>query len=559
MMQNKLKVLLICDFPSSFFSKILRKKIINYSIEITSPDILGVLVNLQNKSANFWKKKYDIIVIWSDINKILSNFNKAKNLEKYSKNKLNNELIKFSKLVIRLSKNGKYLIFNSWNLPTTEKGVGFNDLKFDFGLKNLLLQTNLNLSQLFKPSNNIILFDIDEIISEIGKDSYSYESYYLTKVFFTNLFFEHYSNRINIIIENLFGGVKKIIILDLDNTLWGGIIGDIGWEKINIGGHNSKGESFYDFQTYLKSLKQKGILLSICSKNNEKLALEAFKKNNGMVLSINDFANWRINWKNKSKNIKEILNEVNLPESAAVFIDDSEFEREEVRSKMKEITILNLPKDVRLYLKSLKEANLFHFSKITKEDKNRSKFFQIEKKRKETKTNYNSNTDWLKSLDIKMNVNPITKQNFDRSLQLYNKTNQMNLTTRRKNRDELNNEINKKNNLFLTFSISDSFGDYGLTGILSLNIIKNKAVLNDFILSCRVFGREIEKNMINYAIKICKQKKINSINAKYFKTQKNEICYNFFKNNFKLKSKNIFTINTDKKIKSNDIIKIYAK
>ena len=259
------------------------------------------------------------------------------------------------------------------------------------------------------------------------------------------------------------------------------------------------------------------------------------------------------------ENIKEILKEVNLPESSAVFIDDNKFEREEVRSKLSEITILDLPKDVRLYLKILKEANLFHFSKITMEDKNRSKFFQIEKKRNELKSKYNTNTEWLKSLNIKINVNKINKQNFDRTIQLFNKTNQMNLTTRRKNEDQLKHEIKQKNNLFFTFSISDSFGNYGLTGILSLKIRNSEAFLCDFILSCRVFGREIEHNMINYAIKKCKTYNIKFIEAKYFKTKKNEVCYNFFKNNFKIKSKHLFTINTKKNIKTNNIVKIYEK
>ena len=217
----------------------------------------------------------------------MSNFQKGKNIQKYSKKNLNVELNKFSKLIIKLSKNCKYLIFNSWKLPYEEKGLGFNDLKYDYGLKNLILQTNLNLSKLFKSSNNIILFDIDEIFEEVGKNSYSYESYYLTKVFYTNIFFEIYSKKINIILDNLYGRGKKIVILDLDNTLWGGIIGDIGWEKINVGGHNSQGESYTDFQTYLKSLKDRGILLSICSKNNEKIALDGFKNNN-MVLKIKD-------------------------------------------------------------------------------------------------------------------------------------------------------------------------------------------------------------------------------------------------------------------------------
>ena len=263
-----------------------------------------------------------------------------------------------------------------------------------------------------------------------------------------------------------------------------------------------------------------------------------------MVLSIKDFSTWRINWEKKSQNILEILNELNLPATSSIFIDDSKFEREEVKKTIKGIIVPDLPNDKRLYREFISNLNLFHFNEITKEDEKRTVYYQNEKKRVELKSNYKNNDEWLKTLNIKITIEEIQDSNIERTHQLFNKTNQMNLSTRRLSREKILELNSDKKYAFRVFSIIDSYGEYGLTGIISVFFENNKATLKDFILSCRVFGREIEDCMLNTVLLICKKRKFSKINATYIPTERNKICFDFVKNNFDLLKENSFEMKT---------------
>ena len=343
--------------------------------------------------------------------------------------------------------------------------------------------------------------------------------------------------------------LKKLLILDLDNTLWGGTIGDLGWKKIVLGGHDYLGEAFQDFQSKIKSLKNKGVQLAIISKNDEKVALEAFDKNKEMILKKEDFASWKINWDDKAKNLLEITKELNLSPDACVFIDDNINERNRIKTAISDVLVPDLPEDPSFYVDTLSKLNCFNKSDFTKEDELRTKFYKDEKKREKIKKNFVSHDAWLKSLKIKVTFEKVNSENKIRVLQLINKTNQMNLTTRRLNEDQLQKIIQDARIEIKALRVSDKLGDMGLVGIYVIKFEKKETNVLDFILSCRAFGRSIENLMVYNIFLSSKKNKSKKINFKYLKTKKNKPCLDFLKKlNLKKKNTNKYIYNFDFKL-----------
>ena len=201
----------------------------------------------------------------------------------------------------------------------------------------------------------------------------------------------------------------------MDNTIWGGNLGDLGWEKITLGGHSMLGEAFRDFQKKLKKLTNLGVQLAISSKNDEKNVLEALERNEEMVLKTKDFVTWKINWEDKAKNIKEIIKELNLSQENILFLDDNIRERMRVKSSLKKVQVPDLPNDPCNFSKFLSEKGYFNFNTtITLEDHNRLKFYKDEFKRKKNKENFISEDSWLKSLQTKITFQKINENNKDR-------------------------------------------------------------------------------------------------------------------------------------------------
>ena len=344
---------------------------------------------------------------------------------------------------------------------------------------------------------------------------------------FSNDFFKEAISDILNFYNSSLGLVKKLLILDLDDTLWGGIVGEVGWKKLRIGGHDYIGEAFQDFQSRVKSLKNNGILLAIASKNEESNAIEAINKHPEMNLTIDDFVAYKINWDDKAKNIAEMVKELNLGLQSVVFLDDSPFERERVREMLPEVYVPDLPKDPTEYSNFLSKLRCFDSAYVTEEDKKRSELYKSEFKRKKLKQNNKSLSKWIETLGLEIIIENINNKNSPRALQLLNKTNQMNLSTRRMTENEFQKWIGRKTNYLWTVRAKDKFGDYGIIGILSISISEKDAYLVDFVLSCRVVGRFIEETIIQFLKDFCHKKNIKKINGTYIKTQKNTLCYQF--------------------------------
>tara|TARA_Y100000590_G_scaffold135594_1_gene155149 strand:- start:20014 stop:21669 length:1656 start_codon:yes stop_codon:yes gene_type:complete len=549
----KKSIKLISDFNLDTYYNFLNQKINNKKYKLIKPNF-GLFFDSCFGVINS-KNKNHIIFVWTTISGVIKSFNSLINNENINLKKLQKEVDEYINIIKQLSTKTEYLIINSWSLPENVRGKYLNDYTDDMGLSKNINLINLKISNELKKQKNIIFLNMNFWIKNYNSD-YNPKLWYAAKIPYSQKVFENAANELNKIIHAFEGKNKKLIIVDLDNTLWGGVLGDLGWKKINLGGHNIEGEAFRDFQTNLKSFKNRGIQLAICSKNEEKNALEALEKNPNMILKKKDFATWRINWEDKAKNISEIMTELNLPNDAAVFIDDSISERERVKSSLKGIVVPDWPKDPCYYVSKLLSLDGLSVQHLTYEDKNRTKFYQDEKIRKKNKEKFISHEKWLSTLKTKVFFEKGNEKNKKRILQLINKTNQMNLTTRRISESTLDKLINSKNSYLFSCKVKDKFGDMGLVGVLSFAVYSNKIEIIDFILSCRAFGRSIEKLMLFKVIKNFKNKNIDKIVFKYLKTQKNKPCLDFLKNNLEKEKNNVFVHRKNTKFVPPKFVKI---
>lgn len=332
-------------------------------------------------------------------------------------------------------------------------------------------------------------------------------------------------------ISEIKGPRKKCLILDLDNTVWGGILGEDGLEGIKIGG-DYPGNAFLYFQEALISLSKNGVILSICSKNNEQDVLESWELNPFIKLNNKYISAYRINWNNKADNIREIAKELNIGLDSVVFIDDNPTERELVKQELPMVAVPDFPThpyELMIFYKQLVET-YFRVYELTKEDKSKTEQYKANAKRATEASRFTNIEDFIKSLDIEIDILPADKFNINRIAQMTQKTNQFNLTTHRYTEAEIESFL-KEGYLIYCINVKDRFGDNGITGAV---IIKNPEHQSDipqidsFLLSCRVLGKGIEDVFFKSILKMLERKGYDKVSASYIPTLKNKQVSNFF-------------------------------
>ena len=529
MIKDKVSINIISSFNHANFIGLLGNNN-DFKWQINDGNYNQIFQILSDKKLNIWKKKSDISLIWSTPESISPEFKKLLNHEKVNKNIIKKDIDFFFNCLRTVKKNSDIILIPNWILrEPNESSIALSFSK-KLGIEYHLSYMNYYLSELMNKEKNFYLLNSTKWLTNCGSEAtYNSKLWYLMKSPFSNEFYNEAILDVVSIFKTLKGLSKKLLVLDLDDTLWGGIVGEVGWKNLRIGGHDYLGEAFKDFQYKIKSLKNYGILLALCSKNNESTALEAIEKHPEMVLKLDDFVSYKINWNNKAKNILDITKELNIGLQSVVFLDDTPYERAHVKESLPEVTVPNLPLDPVNYSSFLSKLRYFDTSFISKEDKKRADLYKSEFKREKIKQNLKSDSQWLKTLELKITVENAKSENLPRTHQLLNKTNQMNLTTRRLSEKELNSWKNKSSNKLWTIRAKDKFGDYGIIGIISISIKNKSAKLEDFILSCRVVGRNIEKVMIEFVKDYCQKAKIDKIKGKYLKTKKNALLFEYFK------------------------------
>lgn len=319
----------------------------------------------------------------------------------------------------------------------------------------------------------------------------------------------------------LTSGRRKVLVLDLDNTLWGGVVGETGPQGILVGA-DGEGAAYLAFQKHVRQLRAKGVLLAVCSKNNENDAHEPFVKNDRMALRMNDFSSFHASWDAKPAGLRRIAAELNLGLDSFVFFDDNPAERAHVRAELPEVTVVEVPPDPAHYIRALEESLAFESTGLTEADSQRTSQYVAETQRRSSLSSATSPDEYLASLEMKAEVLEINHGNLDRVLDLVTKTNQFNLTTRRHSRTSVEEMTAAKNNVCFAVSLTDRFGDYGIVSVV-LAVPYDDATLriDTWLMSCRAMGRTLEHFVMNRIAALARQAGYEAVLGEYLPTPKN--------------------------------------
>ncbi|MBT6440274.1 MAG: HAD-IIIC family phosphatase, partial [Flavobacteriales bacterium] len=338
----------------------------------------GQVYQALDRSSQSW-----LDIVWTTPERVLPGFYRALQLERVMHEDILSEVDDFVQSLICESERNKYIFVAAWHL-SANNGYGMLDWQDGLGLSNLLAKCNLRLAEKISANKNIFVLPTHGWMEGL-EQPFSRKLWYAAKVPYVGGVFENAAKHIQQSIDAIEGKSRRLIVVDLDNTLWGGVVGEDGWRGVRLGGHDHVGEAFRDFQLALKALSNRGVQLAISSKNDEAVALEAIDNHPEMILKRDDFAAWRINWNDKALNIAEIAKEINLGLESIIFIDDNPAERLRVSDALPGVLVPEWPDDPAIYVETLLSLSCFEIAAITNEDRARTAMYVSERKRLNTK------------------------------------------------------------------------------------------------------------------------------------------------------------------------------
>ena len=441
--------------------------------------------------------------------------------------------------MIRKASSAPILYFNNPKLNTRK--LGLIDKEFQHGSENLINNFNKNLSKINKKFNSTYMLDLEHIFYNFGySNCIDLNQWYGAMLPFSHLGIVEVGKEISKYNISFFSANHKLIILDADNTLWGGILGEEGENKIKLN-NQVPGVYFKNFQRQILNLKNRGVLLALCTKNNLSDIDNLFKKNKNLILKKNDFAVIESNWKPKNINVKNILS------SNVLFVDDNVYEINLIVKYFKEMDVLHLDTHPSTFVNRLNEIGKFDNLKLTQEDQIRTKLYLQEAKREKIKNNNSDISSYLKSLKIKLFVKKASKNDFSRLSQLTQKTNQFNSTTIRMSEQDLLKFYFKKDFELYKISTKDIIGESGIVGFLLTQKVKKNLLVKNFLMSCRVIGRNIENNIMIFLKDYAKKHNLKLVSIHLIRNSKNFVIQDFFS---KMKKEKVLFEEKNKKRKS---------
>jgi FkbH-like protein len=417
---------------------------------------------------------------------------------------------------------------------------GIDYISKDKSVSGAITGYNNTLYELAESRKNVKFLSINSFFSSIGNNDYIDWKYYYSSFILIN---PKYTKLFKVWFEKQLASIqlirKKCIVLDLDNTLWGGILGEDGENGIELG-NTYPGNAYRAFQQNLLQLTRYGVILAICSKNNEADVLDLWRINSEMVLKKDHFVSWRINWQNKADNIIEISNELNIGLDSIVFIDDNPSERELVTLAIPDVIAPEFPKspyDLQHYFKLIVEQ-YFQTYELTDEDVSKHSQYMANKERENFRNDTGSFIDYLKALGINIQVYEAGEAEILRISQMTQKTNQFNLTTKRCSENEIRKYVNGDYRVFV-LKVRDKFGDNGITGTCVVKILNSTASIEIFLLSCRILGKGIESIFLSAILNNLYKENILDISASYIRSNKNDQTESFYdQNGFQISKEN---------------------
>jgi FkbH-like protein len=500
-----------------------------FDIDIWESDYDQIDRQVYDQGSELYEFNPEIVVLFKSSHKLLGKYNKLPNGELSAFASTEIDSIKNLYTTLTNNLNAKIIYYNYTEINDSVFGNYANktEASFIFQLRKL----NYELMLVASEYANLYICDISTIQNQVGKTEFFSPSIYVNSemVLSIDVLPEIASKTIDII-SALNGKIKKCLILDLDNTIWGGVIGDDGLENIQIGSLGI-GKAFTEFQYWIKKLKNRGIIIAVCSKNSEHIAMEPFEKHPDMVLHLEDIAVFIANWGNKVDNINQIQSILNIGFDSMVFLDDNPFERNIVRENIADICVPELPEDPADYLEYLYTLNLFETNSFSSEDEERTKLYQTEAQRTIIQKTFSNEDDYLKSLSMLSLVEEFNNFNIPRVAQLSQRSNQFNLRTVRYSEDEIKMMAKSENHFTFAFTLEDKFGNNGLISVLILQKESDSSLFIDtWFMSCRVLKRGMENFVLNEIVSFAKENRFAFLKGEYIPTLKNDMVKEHYKN-----------------------------
>jgi FkbH-like protein len=549
----EVKLAILGDSATQILSKAIRSVgyIKSLNVNFYESEYNQIEHNIYDTNSNLFSFSPEFIFVYKTSQKLYKQFYKLKTIEERRRFSLD-KLQEIERQVDQISKfsNAKIVLNNFNEIDNREYGHFSNNVESSFLFQLRDLNHRISLLAIEK---NVSILDLQHLQSIYGANSIIDNKYYISSDLAFSLDFHVVLAESILAIINAHRGIlKKCLILDLDNTLWGGIIGDDGIEKIQIG-NLGIGKAFTEIQNWAKSLEQRGIILAICSKNTESVAKQPFIHHPEMVLRLDDISVFVANWNNKADNIRYIREMLNISYDSMVFLDDNPAERALVRESFPMISIPELPQDPSEYIGYLRRENLFETASISKNDSTRTNQYKVEAKRRIVQQSFTDMDSFLENLEMIGECKLLDNFNCPRISQLSQRSNQFNLRTVRYSEDQLVKMMELTNYSVLSFSMKDKFGDNGLVAIVVLLELNDLDIfIENWIMSCRVLNRGMEHFVLNELIKFTKNTGHSNLIGEWIGTDKNNLVKDHYSNlGFEDAKKGwILDINNFKKIKT---------
>jgi len=402
-----------------------------------------------------------------------------------------------------------------------------DDLR-DGALQRICNRLNAKLNQTV--TANQLAVNMDRLLAQVGLPAAAdFRQFQSTKALYTIKLLKTYAEHVAPAFLSVTGRMRKVLVLDCDGTLWGGILGEDGDSQIQMNNSTRPGRIFREIQQMLKGLRRHGVLLALCSKNNPEDVDRVFAEHPDMLLRDDDWAAKKINWQDKATNLRQISAELNLGLDSFVFVDDSAFELGLVQDELPNVACVKVPETLSDYPAVMRHlAREFFVLTRTAEDMRKTEMYQQEQARGETKVQFTSLDDYLRSLGLVVRVAWNDEVALDRAAQLSQKTNQFNLTTRRYTEADMVRMLRDNSFAIATFAVEDRYGNYGIAGLSIVCIKADIASMDTFLMSCRVIGRNVERAFFDYLInKLCEMGMVR-LEAEYLRTHNNDQVSGFY-------------------------------
>ena len=422
--------------------------------------------------------------------------------------------------------SGVTILLSNIALPP-ERPWGALEAGYGNSSRALMRKFNMHLTE--NHPGNVRIIDMEYLSSLKGKENWFDDTaYYLSKQGFNMEYLKDAAGEVTAMMMPDLGRVRKCLVLDLDNTIWGGVVGDEGPEHINLDPNDPIGEAYLAFQRYILALKRRGVLIAVNSKNDEEIAKEPFEKNENMLLKLTDIACFVANWSDKAGNMAYIARELNIGMNSLVFFDDNPAEREIIRRFCPEVMVIDVPLEPEKFVQTLDSARAFEWTVITKEDLSRSDSYIENRKREEMAASFVDYKEYLRALEMKGKTGIVGDDSAERFAQLTNKSNQFNLRTMRYSDGEIRQMMDSPDTRLIYVSLSDKFTEYGIISCIVLRkgcsdplLPEDVCFIENWCMSCRVLKRGVENLAFRRIIKEAENMGCKKLVGEYIRSRKN--------------------------------------